>query len=60
MSSFLILPVQRIARYKLLVDAVNKILPETEYDVLEQGYSLSKRLENVTNPLAVLFLLVLI
>lgn len=58
MSSFLILPVQRIARYKLLVDAVNKILPETEYDVLEQGYSLSKRLENVTNPLAVVFLLV--
>ena len=55
MSSFLILPVQRIARYKLLVDAVNKILPENEYDVLEQGYSLSKRLENVTNPLAVLF-----
>ena len=37
--SFLIAPVQRVPRYKLLVEAVIKLLPVSDDVVIEQGIS---------------------
>lgn len=46
--SFLIAPVQRIPRYKLLVQAVLKLLtPENNSDIIEQGNNLIVILEKV-------------
>ena len=47
--TFLIAPVQRIPRYKLLVEAVLKLLPEIDKNetVIQQGKKLLELLENV-------------
>ena len=47
MCSFLISPIQRLPRYKLLIDAVLKILPASEVAIIEQGVKLSKNLERL-------------
>ena len=47
MCSFLISPIQRLPRYKLLIDAVLKILPAKDVKIIEQGVKLSKNLERL-------------
>jgi hypothetical protein len=46
--TFLIAPVQRVPRYKLLVDAVIKLLPENNEVVIQQGKKLLQVLEKVS------------
>lgn len=48
-SAYLIDPILRLSRYKLLVDAVIKLLPsDEESEVLDQGINLSKVIDRVS------------
>ena len=44
-SSFLIAPIQRLPRYKLLIDAIVKILPQSDVDLVKSGLELSNSLQ---------------
>jgi hypothetical protein len=46
-SSFLISPLQRLPRYKLLIDAILKNMPESKNCVFIMGSELSNHLENL-------------
>ena len=45
MCSFLIAPIQRLPRYKLLIDAIVKILPQSDPDLVKSGQELSNSLQ---------------
>ncbi len=48
-ASFLIAPLQRLARYKLLIDAILKLITQLnqDHDVYSMGLDLSNYLDNV-------------
>ncbi len=48
LTSFSIAPIQRLSRYKLLIDAVNKSLQSNEKEImLAVGTSLSNKIDQV-------------